>query len=334
MVNKGLLTFQTKPSLLQTAVTAGPLEELSPFSKSFDHIYTDERAEQQTNEQGHRQMTEDAVHLLLQKEQLTPEQIDYYLMGDLVNQMTPSNFSASALQIPYIGLFSACATSISSLLTAALLIEANAATYAIAGAASQHNAIERQFRYPVEYGTQKADTAQWTATAAGVALVSTKQKDKPLITKGTIGRVIDMGMTDPLHMGAAMAPAAADTLQRHLTGHQMTPDSYDLIMTGDLGKVGFSIYEQLNEQNGIQKGRQFQDAGIAFYGGDEQFLAGASGAGCSAAIYFSDVYEKLLSGRYQKVLLIATGALLSPLSYQQGETIPCIAHAVELSMKE
>src|SRR5699024_1066638 len=308
--------------------------ELSPFSKSFDHIYTDERAEQQTNEQGHRQMTEDAVHLLLQKEQLTPEQIDYYLTGDLVNQMTPSNFSASALQIPYIGLFSACATSISSLLTAALLIEANAATYAIAGAASQHNAIERQFRYPVEYGTKKADTTQWTATAAGVALVSTKQKDKPLITKGTIGRVIDMGMTDPLHMGAALAPAAADTLQRHLAGHQMTPDSYDLIMTGDLGKVGFSIYEQLKEQNGIQKARQLQDAGIAFYGGDEQFLAGASGAGCSAAIYFSDVYEKLLSGRYQKVLLIATGALLSPLSYQQGETIPCIAHAVELSMKE
>src|SRR5699024_10029225 len=150
-------------------------------------------------------MTEDAVHLLLQKEQLTPEQIDYYLTGDLVNQMTPSNFSASNLQIPYIGLFSACATSISSLLTAALLMEANVATYTIAGAASQHNAIERQFRYPVEYGIQKADTAQWTATAAGVALVSANQKKKPMITKGTVGRVIDQGMTDPMHMGAAMA---------------------------------------------------------------------------------------------------------------------------------
>lgn len=334
MVNKGLLTFDRKPSIIQTAVTAGPLENLSPFASTFDHLYTDERAQQSTNEQGHRQMIEDAVQLLLKKEQLTEKDIDYFMMGDLVNQMTPSNFSASNLQIPYIGLFSACATSISSLLTAALLMEANVATYTIAGAASQHNAIERQFRYPVEYGIQKADTAQWTATAAGVALVSANQKKKPMITKGTVGRVIDQGMTDPMHMGAAMAPAAADTLQRHLNGHQVSPNTYDLIMTGDLGKVGFSIYEQLNQENGIQGGRQFQDAGVAFYGGDERFLAGASGAGCSAAIYFSDVYQKLVSGQYKKVLLIATGALLSPLSYQQGETIPCIAHAVELSMKE
>lgn len=334
MVKKGLLTFGTSPSLIQTAVTAGPLESKSPFSSGFDQVYTDERAGQQTNEQGHRQMVEDAVQHLLEKEQLTTKDIDYYLMGDLVNQMTPSNFSAHTLQIPYIGLFSACATSVSSLLMAALLLEANVATYALAGAASQHNSIERQFRYPVEYGTQKADTAQWTATAAGVGLVAKKDQKKPRITKGTIGRVIDMGMTDPLHMGAAMAPAAADTLKRHLEGHQKKPDAYDLIMTGDLGKVGFSIYEQLNDQHGIQQGQQFQDAGIALYGGDEQFLAGASGAGCSAAVYFSEVYQKLLSGRYQNVLLIATGALLSPLTFQQGETIPCIAHAVELSMKE
>lgn len=334
MVKKGLLTFDTKPSLIQTAVTVGPLEEMSPFASAFDQIYTDERAHQKTNEQGHRQMIEDAVQLLLKKEGLTEKDIDCFMIGDLVNQMTPSNFSARNLQIPYIGLFSACATSVSSLLTAALLVEAKMATYTIAGAASQHNAIERQFRYPLEYGIQKGEGAQWTATAAGVALVSNYDQQKPVITRGTIGRVIDMGMTDPMHMGAAMAPAAADTLQRHLTGHQVSPQSYDLIMTGDLGRLGFSIYKQVNEQYGIQMGRQFQDAGVAFYGGDERFFAGASGAGCSAAAYFSDVYQKLVSGQYKKVLLIATGALLSPLSYQQDETIPCIAHAVELSMKE
>jgi len=204
---------------------------------------------------------------------------------------------------------------------------------AIAGSSSQHNAIERQFRYPIEYGAQKGSTAQWTTTAAGAAAIAPFQEGVPSIERGTIGVAIDMGMTDPLNMGAAMAPAAADTLKRHLTGHGTAASDYDLIMTGDLAKVGFSIFQKLVKNQGITEQGNFSDAGMTFYGNNPDFMAGASGAGCSAAVYFSEVYKKMKDKEYKRVLLIATGALLSPLSYQQGETIPCIAHAVELTMK-
>ncbi|AOV08438.1 stage V sporulation protein AD [Sporosarcina ureilytica] len=333
MVVKGVLTFNSKPSIAATGVTVGPMERESPFIDMFDKIYDDERSNLVTNEQGHAKMIEDACMIALSKIDKVPSDADFLLIGDLVNQMTPSNFCASSLQIPYLGLFSACATSVSSLLMAALLTDTNLSTYAIAGAASQHNSVERQFRYPVEYGAQKPKTAQWTATAAGVAAITTHQAGLPSITKGTIGRVIDLGMTDPLNMGAAMAPAAIDTLQRHLKGHQVKEDDYDLIMTGDLGLTGFEIYKALAERQEITVSDNFRDAGAEFYGGNSNFQSGASGAGCSSAVYFTEVYSKMMAGTYKKVLLIATGALLSPLSYQQGENIPCIAHAVELTMK-
>lgn len=334
MVRNGLCSFTTKPIIISTGVTAGPLEKMSPFARHFDKVYENERINEDTNEKGHMKMIEEAAMIAMSKIQKVPQNMDYLLIGDLVNQMTPSNFAARQLEIPYLGMFSACATSVSSLLMAALLTEMNFSNYALAGAASQHNAIERQFRYPVEYGAQKPETAQWTATASGVAIVSPFENSYPIISKGTVGRVVDMGITDPLHMGAAMAPAAMDTLKRHLDGHQEDESSYDLIMTGDLGIVGFTILKDMAMKNGLKVGEQFQDAGANFYGGDEKFFSGASGAGCSAAVYFSEVYQKMLSGQYEKVLLIATGSLLSPLSYQQGETIPCIAHAVELTMKE
>lgn len=333
MVNKGLLTFSSNPSIAATGVTAGPLEKKSPFSNQFDKIYDDERIELDTNEQGHAKMIEDACMIALSKIDAVPSKADFLFVGDLVNQMTPSNFSASTLQIPYVGMFSACATSVSSLLMAALVTDANLSEITLAGAGSQHNAIERQFRYPVEYGSQKPQSAQWTVTAAGIAVVTPNRKKTPVITKGTIGRVVDLGLTDPLNMGAAMAPAAMDTLERHLKGHNANEADYDLIMTGDLGKTGFTIFKELAKRKEMIVTEKFQDAGEAFYGGDPKFFSGASGAGCSSAIYFSEVYEKMVTGEYQKVLLIATGSLLSPLSYQQGETIPCIAHAVELMMK-
>lgn len=333
MVNKGLLTFPSNPVIAATGVTVGPLEKKSPFAKAFDKIYDDERINLETNEKGHAKMIEEACQIALSKMKANPSQADFLFAGDLVNQMTPSNFSASTLQIPYVGMFSACATSISSLLMAALVTEANVSKIAVAGAGSQHNAIERQFRYPVEYGSQKPASAQWTVTAAGIAVVTPYRKGLPIITKGTIGRVIDLGLTDPLNMGAAMAPAAMDTLERHLTGHRIKLEEYDLIMTGDLGQTGFTIFKELARKKGLTVTEKFQDAGEAFYGGDPKFFSGASGAGCSSAIYFSDVYQKMIKGEYEKVLLLATGSLLSPLSYQQGETIPCIAHAVELTMK-
>lgn len=333
MVVKGVLTFTSNPSIVATGVTAGPLEKKSAFASLFDTIYEDERCELPTNEQAHAKMMEDACLTVLNKVGLAPSDADFLLIGDLVNQMTPSNFSASSLKIPYVGLFSACATSVSSLIFAALLTEVGMSECSLAGASSQHNAIERQFRYPVEYGAQKPETAQWTVTAAGVAAVTPYKKGFPTIECATIGRTIDLGLTDPLNMGAAMAPAAADTLQRHLLGHEKKTADYDAIITGDLGKTGFEIYKTLAKKEELNVWNNLRDAGAEFYGSDPQFLAGASGAGCSAAMYFTEVFTKMMSGEYNRVLLIATGALLSPLSYQQGETIPCIAHAVELTMK-
>lgn len=333
MVTKGLLKFSTFPSIAATGVVAGPLENKSPFAPLFDKVYDDERGNLKTNEQGHAKLIEDACMIALRKVDYLPEDTDFLLIGDLVNQMTPSNFCASKLQIPYIGMFSACATSVSSLLTAALLTESGMSSCSIAGSASQHNAVERQFRYPVQYGSQTPETAQWTVTAAGVAAVTPNKEGFPAIVSGTIGRVIDLGVTIPFKMGAAMAPAAADTLLRHLKGHGRKVNHYDTIITGDLGKVGFEIYKKLLEKEKIDTSINFRDAGEEFYGGDSDFMAGGSGAGCSAAVYFSDVYAKMMAGEYKRVLLIASGSLLSQLSFQQGETIPCIAHAVELIMK-
>ncbi|MCZ2258975.1 stage V sporulation protein AD [Sporosarcina sp. G11-34] len=333
MVVKGLLKFPSNPSITATGVTAGPLERKSTFAELFDKVYDDERCELPTNEQAHSKMMEDACTIALDKIKIAPGDTDFLLVGDLVNQMTPSNFCAATLQIPFLGMFSACATSISTLITAALLTELGMSECALAGASSQHNSIERQFRYPVEYGSQKPGTSQWTVTAAGVAAVTPFEKGFPAIICATVGRVIDLGLTDPLNMGAAMAPAAADTLQRHLEGHGKKTADYDAIITGDLGKTGFEMYKTLAKKEELNVWNNFRDAGSEFYGSDPLFMSGASGAGCSAAMYYTDVYAKMMKGEYNRVLLIATGALLSPLSYQQGETIPCIAHAVELMMK-
>lgn len=334
MVKRGLLTFQTFPSLAATGVTAGPLEmKKSPFASLFDKGYDDERCGLDTNEHAHAKMLEDASMIALSKLDLVPGDADFLLTGDLVNQMTPSNFCATTLGMPYFGLFSACATSVSSIIGAAMLTELGMSTCSLAGSSSQHNAVERQFRYPIEYGVQKSDTAQWTATAAGVAAITPQKPGHPSVEKATIGCAIDLGMTDPLNMGAAMAPAAADTLVRHLQGHGKQASDYDVIITGDLGKTGFELYKTLAGNYDIEITPNFRDAGTEFYGNDPAFLAGASGSGCSASVYFSDVYDKMMKGEYKRVLLIATGALLSPLSFQQGDTIPCIAHAVELTMK-
>lgn len=334
MVKRGLLTFQTSPCLAATGVTAGPLEmKKSPFAGLFDKGYDDERCGLKTNEHAHAKMLEDASMIALSKLGQVPADADFLFTGDLVNQMTPSNFGATTLGIPYLGLFSACATSVSSIIAAAMVTELGMSNCSLAGSSSQHNAIERQFRYPIEYGVQKSETAQWTVTAAGVTAITPKREGCPSVEKATIGCAIDLGMTDPLNMGAAMAPAASDTLVRHLQGHGMQAADYDLIMTGDLGKTGFELYKTLAENHDVEITPNFRDAGSEFYGNDSSFLAGASGSGCSAAVYFSDVYGSMMKGELKRVLLIATGALLSPLSFQQGDTIPCIAHAVELTMK-
>lgn len=330
-----VIVFQTKPSILATGAVVGPLEKRSVFTSYFDKVLDDERVAKKTNERGNAKLIMEACDIVMKKANVAPLEVDYLLAGDLINQMTPTNFAARELAISFIGLFSACATSVSSTIIAALLTELGASELAIAGASSQHNTVERQFRYPVDYGAQKPATAQWTVTAAGFALIGKHEKKSPSIVAATVGKVIDFGATDPFHMGGAMAPAAFETIQKHLEQRGQKVEDYDVIMTGDLGKVGAKILLSMFAQSGIKKESLaiFRDAGAEFYGEDTAFQAGASGAGCSAAVYFSYMNAQFLSGRYKRALLVATGALLSPLSYQQGQTIPCTAHAIEIVME-
>jgi stage V sporulation protein AD len=331
--NSRTYQFPSKPSIVSTAVAVGPLEKESPFHPHFDHVYEDERLGQETNEKGHSQLVEDTCNLAIMKGGFQLPDIDLFLGGDLVNQMTPTNFAARQLATPYMGMFSACATSISSLITASFFLETKQMDRILFGAASQHNAVERQFRYPIEYGAQKPPSGQWTVTGAGYGVLSHNQVGKPFVQSATIGQVVDCECTDPLDMGSAMAPAAFDTIQRHLAQNKGT--SYDFVMTGDLGKTGSAILQELIKTSGVSSYLvdQYRDAGAEFYGNNDKFLSGASGAGCSATVYLGPIYAELLAKQYKKILLVATGALLSPLSFQQGESIPCIAHAVELSME-
>lgn len=330
-----VIVFQSKPSILATVSVVGPLEKRSVFKSYFDTVMDDEREQEKTNEKGQALMIKEACKLIVSKAGIKNLDIDYFIGGDLVNQMTPTNFAARELAVSFIGLFSACATSVSSVIIASLLTEVGASKLAVAGASSQHNSVERQFRYPVDYGAQKPATAQWTVTGAGYALIGEHHDDFPFVEAATVGKVVDFGATDPFHMGGAMAPAAFHTIQQHLKGRNQKLTDYDAIMTGDLGQIGLKILKAMFAQSGTPKEQLqiFRDAGAEYYGEDDSFQAGASGPGCSATVYFSYINEQLKSGRYKRVLLVATGALLSPLSYQQGETIPCTAHAMEIAMK-
>lgn len=333
MVNTaGTIHFKESPTIASTGVIVGPMEKESPFADSFDEVLQLENEKDETFEQANSRYIEKACNLAVSKGNEQMENMDVLIGGDLINQLSPTNFAARQLAIPFLGVFSACASSMESVILGSLLLESGNATSVLAGASSHHPAVERQFRYPNEYGSQKPGTAQWTVTAAGYALLQKQVKNAPIITHATIGRVVDGGQTNPLHMGAAMAPAARDTIERHLLNTNSRLADYDVIMTGDLGKIGLSILREMfqDENSGVI----LQDAGAQFYGEDTFFNSGASGAGCSAAVFFSYIFKQLKNGVYNRVLLVATGALLSPLTFQQGETIPCIAHAIECRMEK
>jgi stage V sporulation protein AD len=215
---------------------------------------------------------------------------------------------------------------------AAQLVDSKAADYVLAATSSHNASAEKQFRYPTEYGAQKPPTAQWTVTGAGAALVG-RDGEGPRITCATIGRVVDMGISDPFNMGAAMAPAAVDTIQAHFRDLERDPTYYDVIATGDLGRVGYEIAGELLNKHGMDIPEdRFTDCGIMIYKEDQPVMAGASGCGCSATVTYGHFLRRMREGELKRILIVATGALMSPMSYQQKESIPCIAHAVSIEM--
>jgi stage V sporulation protein AD len=326
--------FRNRPVLIATAAVVGPEEGKGPLADDFDLVHGDLTMGETTWEKSEKHLMEEAANLAIKKAKLTKERVNFYCGGDLMNQIISSSFASRTLAIPYIGVFGACSTSMESLAIAAMMVDSGNAYYTMAGTCSHNCTVEKQFRYPTEYGSQKPPTAQFTVTGAGAAIVA-KQGKGPVITRATMGRVIDMGIKDPFNMGAAMAPAALDTIEAHFRDFQCDGSYYDLIVTGDLAKVGSDIIKSLFIKHDVKIDvSQYKDCGLMIYDLDKQTVqAGGSGCGCSATVTYGHLVKKIQSGELRRILVVATGALLSPLTFQQGESIPCIAHAVAIEHK-
>jgi len=322
--------FQSKPVIVSSAAIGGPFEANGPLANDFDTLHGDLTMAQDSWEKSEKVLLEEACDKAIEKAGIAKERIDFFLGGDLMNQIISSSFAARTLGIPYLGLFGACSTAMEGLALGSLIIDSKAAMYILAGACSHNSSAEKQYRYPTEYGSQKPPTAQWTVTGAGAAVV-TEQGVGPRVTSATIGRIVDMGLTDPFNMGAAMAPAALHTIETHFRDRQLPHDYYDLVVTGDLGKVGHAILSELLPKHNVNipLDRYF-DCGMLIYGDNPNVWSGGSGAGCVSSVTYGHLLKRMRKGEFKRMLVCATGALLSPLTYQQGESIPCIAHACSI----
>jgi stage V sporulation protein AD len=272
-------------------------------------------------------MLEEAMQGALSQSKVKADELDYMLAGDLLNQIISANFAARTMGFPFIGLYGACSTMALSMAVGSMLIDGQFARNVLVGVSSHHDTAERQYRSPTEQGSQRAMSAQWTVTGAG-SLVLAQSGTGPRITAATIGRVLDFNEKDVNNMGAAMAPAVADTILNHMKDLNRTPADYDLIVSGDLGKVGLQLAKEVLKRSGVETANQFNDCGVMIYDPSQDVHAGASGCGCSAVVFASEIMEKLISRQYQRVLLVGSGALHSPTSALQGESIPGIGHAV------
>jgi stage V sporulation protein AD len=324
--------FATPPVIKSVAAVGGPFEAQGALAAEFDQLYQDLWLGETSFEKAEKKLLETVCEMAINKAGLAKSAIQFFLCGDLMNQIISSSFAARTLGIPFLGLYGACSSAMEGLALAALLVDSGAAQQVLTATSSHNAACEKQFRYPTEYGAQKPPTAQWTVTGAGAAVVGSGGAG-PRVTMATIGKVVDMGISDPYNMGGAMAPAAVDTLETHFRDAKRGADYYDLIATGDLGQVGHQIAADLlnNHGLGIPKAK-FVDCGMLIYQKEQSALAGGSGCACAAVVTYGHLVKRMLRGELQKILVVATGALLSPLSYQQKESIPGIAHAVALEM--
>lgn len=324
--------FESKPVIIGAAAVGGPFEAQCNLADDFDVLHEDIWLGQDSFEKAERKLSEQASEIAVKKAGLKKEDVQFFICGDLENQIVTSSFAARTVGIPFLGIYGACSTSMEGLALASLIVDSKFADNALAATSSHNAASEKQYRYPTEYGGQKPPTAQWTVTGAGAVLVAQKGEG-PKVTSATIGRVIDMGISDPFNMGAAMAPAAVDTIEAHFRDLNINPDYYDLIATGDLGRVGHRIAGDLLIKHGMDiHEEKFTDCGVIIYKEDQPVMAGGSGCACAATTVYGHFLNLMRKGDIKRMLVIATGALLSPMSYQQNESIPCIAHAVSIEL--
>lgn len=329
-VGRGCLAFDRPPSLLGRAAVGGKREAQGPLGADFDKTFGDTSLGMDTWEQAEAQLQKEAVALALARAGLVPEDLDLIFAGDLLNQCISSTFGVMGYQVPFLGQYGACSTMAQALLLAALAVESGAARQAAAVTSSHFCSAERQFRLPLEYGGQRSPTAQWTATAAGCAVVGLSGRVK--VRGGLVGKIVDLGVKDPANMGAAMAPAAADSIARYLRDTGTAPGDYDGIFTGDLGAVGTALLYQLLAEEGVHLQRVHDDCGLLLYDRQRQDVhAGGSGCGCSAAVLCGHLLKRMEQGELGDILFCATGALMSPTSQQQGQSIPGVCHVVHLT---
>lgn len=324
------LAFEEPPVILAVAAVGGPMEGKGPLGSLLDEVEPDGLVGQKSWEMAEAYMLQRAVDLALTKASLQTSDIDFLVTGDLLNQLGASTFAGRMLDIPFFGIYGACSSWSEGLVLASALLDGGYAERVVVAVSSHHDAAERQFRYPTEFGVQRPPTSTWTVTGAGAAILA-RSGTGPRITHATAGRIVDIGEKDPMDLGSAMAPAAADTIAIHLKETGRQPGTYNAIITGDLGNVGKPILEELLVQQGYDCKQQLDDCGLHVYDQKKQDVhGGGSGCACSAVTFCGKIYPDLVQGKQGRVLLVSTGAMFSPTSYQQGESIPGIAYAVAI----
>lgn len=323
------LLFSKRPRITSRYTLVGPAEGKGPHALEFHEILPDDRLGQKTAEKTERLMLELALEKVLRQHDTKVEDVQFLIAGDLLNQITTSNLTASRYAVPFLGIYGACSTFAEALGLGAVLLEGDFASQVLIGTASHYQTAERQFRYPVELNVQHIKTNQTTVTGAAAVVLSFAPRG-PEITHATFGSVVDMGLTDPNDMGSAMAPAAFQTIKQHLDDTGRSLSDYDFVLTGDLGKQGSKMLQLLCNKAGLEGVERLQDGGAQIFGEKQQVGSGGSGAACIAVMTLGYAVNRLESAKARRILIVATGALLSATSVLQGESIPCIAHAIAL----
>ncbi|HIR00429.1 MAG TPA: stage V sporulation protein AD [Candidatus Scybalocola faecavium] len=332
--------FEKPPLILESSGITGPKEGEGPLGKCFDQVWEDPMMGKKTWEEAESELQKKAVETVLEKSGMVRGEIDCFFAGDLLGQIIASSFGLASFHRPLFGLYGACSTMGESLILAAMCIDGGFAGKAVAVTSSHFASAERQFRFPSEYGNQRPLSATWTVTGSGAVLLGApfgteseklKQRWKqcPRITMATPGKIVDMGVRDSMNMGACMAPAACDTIETHFRDTGTKPEDYDAVITGDLGYVGHDILVELMGKKGYDMEKVHMDCGIEIFDRERQDThAGGSGCGCSAVVLSAMILPRLMDGTWKKVLFVPTGALLSPISFNEGRSVPGIAHGV------
>ncbi len=330
-LSKRSVRFTTPPNVKAYSSTVGKEEGNGTIGSYFDFIEEDSHFGQDSWEKAESTMQRQTIERALQKANLTTTDIDYMFAGDLINQCTSTTYGIRDLNIPFFGIYGACSTMTEGMLLASMCMDNSLADNIVCATSSHFSTAERQFRFPISYGGQRTPTAQWTCTASGAVVVS-HENTPPYIVGGCVGKVVDLGITDVNNMGSAMAPSSADTIKAYLKDTGYKPSDFDYIVTGDLGLVGSKLLIELLQKDNIDISKQHKDCGVMMFDIERQDKhSGGSGCGCSASILCAYWLPKVQSGEFKNVLFMSTGALMSPMLLQQGESIPGISHLIHIS---